>query len=615
MKIKKSIIPVGKTTYTVIQFNYVPYKYKDISTIRNQFIEVLRRQEGILNYIDCLIEEINSTKDIVEARNAVYQYLPKFKEQFKVIEDKSSETIDINCEGKSIVYLSKKESRLENDNLSINVLKSINRFYILSAKEKEFEFNVNGKVYKSSDIKDELIPSEVSNLLYYLAYNAYCKGNSAEALEILSLSLKDRYLSKQVLNSFTPKERESCKKLLLKSVRNRKIELEPKVWTKARLVEGIIEKGEILESGPCFMDLLEVFEKNEDMFIPIPSEKYKRIGKKVVDNYNVFRPNSEEQVVTSFRNLVFSKDKMNISVRYEIQGTVTINPRQAKEVAFDTNIFNAKVFREQTIIKDGDRNIEKFRILVSEDTLKFLKSLKIKGLFTISKNKDYRLDNHTLIQINISKLPVLSRNYVLESDNLDYVLDTYYEQKVAECKQKVIRYFIKNVAQKTQCRFVTKYSKEQIKLLKEYGLDISGIYSGIDNKVVEESSNEYECRFFEFGLKYFSILPKVDNLLKKMQSTNKKLNKPETIMKEYIEYLRKNKIDTSFEKLEKLLEEQKAIIRKNTRILAEIKLAKVLTGVWWEGLKLDANDRYIYEKEDKTLVIKMFKRNVNKQVQ
>lgn len=610
MKIKKTIIPIGKTAYIVIEFNYTPPKDKDISVIRSHFIEMLQKQESMTNDIDCLIEEINKTTNLIEARNGIYQYLPKFRECFKSLEDTSNETIEINCEGKSIVYLSKKDSRLERDNLMMNLSKSINKFYILSAKEEEFEFKINNEMYKSSDVTNELTSPDVNNLLYYLGYEKYYQGNSNEALDILSISLKDKYLSKLVMNSFTPKECESCKELLLKAAHNKKVKFEPKAWTRVRFIEGIGKEDELLESGPCLMDLLEVFEKNGDMFIPVPSGKYRRIGKKVVDNYNVFKIDNTAKLAADFGNLVFSKEKMNISIRYEIPGSVTINPRQAKAVAFDTNSFNAKIFREQTIIKDGDRNIEKFQALVCGATLEFLKKLKMKGLVTFPNNNDYKQDNYTLIQLNISRIPVLSRSYILKSDSLDYVLDTYYEQRVAECKQKVIKFFIKKASKNKEYKD-KKYSKEQIELLESYGLDLKGVYSGVDNKVITEVSDEYECRFFEFGLKYFSTLPKVESLLTKMNDTKKKLNMPELIMKEYIDYLRENKIDASYEKLARLLEEQKSIIRKNTRILAEIKLAKAITGDWWEGLKLDSKENYLYERGDKTLVIKLFKRNVN----
>lgn len=609
MKIKKSIISIGEISYTIIQFNYIPQKDKDDSVEQEHFIELLQRHEPMITDIDALIEKIRGTRNLIEARKVVYQYLPKLKESFKSLEDISHETMNINCEGKSIIYLTRKNSIQENDNLNTNLSKSINKFYIISSQNEKFQFKINDDIYKSSDIKSELTSLDVKDLLYYLAYKEYWVGNTDKALDILSISLKDRYLTKLALNAFTLKEREYCKEMLLMAAHNRKVRLKSGAWVWARMIDGIKEEDELLENGPCFMDLLWTFEKNGDKFIPLHIKQYKRIGKKVVDNYNVFKIDETAKLETDFENLVFSKEKINISIRYEIPGFVTINPRQAKAVEFNTNIFKAKIFREQTIIKDGDINIEKFHVLVSADTLEYLEELKIENLYTFPGKNNYKHDDYTLIELNARKLSVLNKSYVLKSDNLDYILDIYYEQRAAECRQKVIKFFIQKAEKNTEI-ISRKYSKEQIELLESYGLDSKGVYRGVDNKVINEVSDEYECRFFEFGIKGFSTLPKVEVLLTKMKDIEKKLNIPETIMKKYIDYLREKQMESSFEQLNMLLGEEKLLIKKNARILAQIKLAKAISGSWWKGLKLDSNGNYLYVREDKTLVIKLFKKTI-----
>lgn len=609
MKIRKSFVSIGKTACIVIQINYTPPKDKDISLKQRHFIEILQRRESMITYIDDIIEKIKKTSNLTESRKIIYQYLPKFNEDFKSTEGISHETIDINCEGKSILYLTKRNSRLVSDNLNANLSKSINKFYIISFKDEEFLFKINSEIYNSTDIKKELTSIDAKNLLYNLVYEEYYMGNTYEALDIINISLKDKYLSKLVLNAFTGKERENCKEMLFKAAHNKKVKLKSRVWTSARLTEGIKKVEEDLDNIPCFMELLSVFEKNGDRFIPILPQQYRRIGKKVVDNYNVFKIDKAARISTDFGNLVFSKEKINISMRYEIPGFVTINPRQAKALEFKTNIFNAKIFRDQTIIKDGNLNIEKFQVLVSADTLKYLKGLKMEDLFTFPDNKHYEYDAYTLIELNASKLPVLNRSRVLNSDSLDYLLDTCYNQRVAECRQKVIKFFIQKQIKNFEVKD-KKYSKEQAELLESYGLDSKGVYRGVDNKVVKETSDQYDCRFFEFAIKGFSVLPKVEELLVGMNDSKRKLNIPETIMKEYIDYLRENNIEYSLEQLNKLLGEQKLLIKKNARILAQIKLVKAITGNLWKGLKLDSKDNYLYTRENKILVIKLARKTI-----
>lgn len=190
MKIKKSIVSIGKTSYAVIYFSYTPQKDMEDCIKRRHFIEMLQRHEPMITQIEGLIEKINITRNLIEAKKVVYEYLPKFKECFKYLEDISHETMEINCKGKSIIYLTRRNSLLESDNLNSNLSNSINKFYIISSEDEEFQFKINNETYNSSDIKRELTSRDVENLLYYLAYKEYWIGNTHEALDILSISLK-----------------------------------------------------------------------------------------------------------------------------------------------------------------------------------------------------------------------------------------------------------------------------------------------------------------------------------------------------------------------------------------------------------------------------------------
>lgn len=540
----------------------------------------------------------------------INEYLPIFMHNFKAVENMSSDKIEIKCDGREILCFSNRATKLDKDYLKVNIAaKGQNCFYIISQGTEDFKFIVNDESYTSSNIKGELSPRQLQSLLYTLSFEEYYKGNSDRAVDILVSSLKDRYLSKTILNSFTAKERQKCTDTLCTAAHNRKLKLSGRTWAESRLKEGILQEGELSGDGPCFMQLLEMFENNKDKFIPVSRDKYKRIGRKVVDNYNAFKVDNSVKLTAEFTDLVFSKEKLNISIRYELHGDVVINPRQARAVGFNDNVFKAKIYREQTIIKDGDINIDKFEALVSKSTLEYLNGLEVKGLFSILENNKYELTAYTLIELDISKIPVLNRGYVSRGDSLDYILDNVFEQRVAECRQKVLKYYL----EKTDKAPIYKdqyYTKEQVDLLKTYGLDSNGVYQGIDNKVISEGTDQYECKFFEFSLKGFSTLPKVEDVISKMKAVNKKLNKPETIMEDYIKYINEEKLTCNAVKLSKLLESQKFTIRKATRVLAQIKLAKALTGSWWSGLKLDSKDNYLYERGDKTLVVKVVRKVV-----
>lgn len=540
----------------------------------------------------------------------ISEYLPIFKHNLKSIEDITNIMFYVNSENSSILYLTNNTSKLAKDSLNVNILsRTANKFYIMHPSNDEFQFQVNDEVYETSNIKSKFTEKDMENLLYAMSYEEYYKGNTSEAIDILENLIQDKYLVKLTLDAFTAKERQKAVDTLFIAAHNRKIKTAPKKWSESRFIEGYIAKEELSSAGICVMDLLEIFEKNGDRFIPLSSDKYKRIGKKVVDNYNAFKRDKDYKISASFKDLVFTKEKLNVSIRYEIPGFVTINPRQAKSAGFSSNVFKAKKYREQTIIKDGDINIDKFQVLATKDTLRYLEKLNSYNFYNIIEQHEYPYKECTLIDIDLSKLTVMNRNYVLKSDSLDYILDTYYRQRVAECRQKVVKYFIDIQSKNIYCNN-SNYTKAQLELLKSFGLDASGIYSGIDNKPVSSGTDQYECKFFEFGLKGFSNLPKVEDVISKV-GNKKKLNAPETVMSEFIDYLKESNVLNSMEKMNEALEEQKTIIRNNTRILAQVKLAKALTGGWWQGLKLDSKENYLYEKADKTLVIKVVKKLIS----
>lgn len=624
MRLKKSIVNMGGSTYTAVQFNYAPPKDKKIIAGKLYFIHAFDKEENPDSKFEEIVNKIMEMVNILENEKLLTLIgltgdLKRLNQQNSLVKlenvlwgkpDKLTNElndyitpIEIQCEGKSILNFTRNEINFHKGNLKVFPKgNSKNKIYIINPGEEEFEFKINGEIFNSTNIKSKLTPMDIESLLYAGAYFQYRIGNSRKALDILRRSLRDKYLTKTVVEAFTAEERINCLNLLSSAVHNRKISIQPKIWGEPRFMEGKIE-DEVFEPKVCLMDLLDMFETNGDKFIPAPSEEYKRIGREVIDNYNVFREDKSVIITGSFKDLVYTKDRLNISIKYKIPGCILINPRQAKSVGFDSNTFSAAIYREQTIIKDGAINLEKWSLLVSEKTLDFLKSLEIANLFMVEENNKFYFPNYALVTLNVSDLPLYVAGCTAEEDNLNYILNLCYDKKAAECKRKVLKYFIENYnCNGNYSNF--KYTKEQYDLLKSYGLTFDGIYEGIENKEINNRTERYECRFLEFELKGFSSIPKVEDLILKMKCEINKFNGPELIMSNYISYLKENKSTKSVDRLIKLLEEQKQIIKTNTKILARIKLYKITTGGWWQGLKTDCKGNYLYQDKDKTLIIK-----------
>lgn len=560
MILKRSIINLGEDAYTLVKFNW--------------------------NILKAYSEENNVKEQIIE----------------------------VKVEGKEniIVFLGKENYSIERGFLKVKLgVGEKGKFFIMLPNKEKLNFKINEQSYNSNRITGKISEKQLTDFLYKLAYIYYKNGESKNCIEVLYHNLKDRYLLNAVINSFTVKERERCKNLLKLAGDNRKIKFSGRVWKPARILLGLVQKNETLEDGPCILKLLLTLEKNGDKFIPLNKEKYKRIGKKVQDGYNSFRADKVKMLTADFSQLVFSKEKLNISVRYEIPGQVIINPRQARAVGFSSNKFKAKIYREQTIIKDGDINIDTFKALICKDTLAYLQRLGLEQLYKPLDFEDSNYLNYILVEFNISKLPVINRNCVEDKNNLDHILDLVYEQRMAESRQKVLKYFISK-APVGEFNEKRSYTREQLDLLYTYGLDSNGVYCGVDNKLIHDSAEQYEYKSFQFALKGFSTLPRIQQLLEKMNTGTIRTKGPEAVMASYIKELEGKKLISNRAELVKLLEKDKLIIKKITRQLAIIKLIQALTGGWWQGLQLDKNNNYFYEGKKGTLVIKVIKKIANK---
>ena len=160
---------------------------------------------------------------------------------------------------------------------------------------------------------------------------------------------------------------------------------------------------------------------------------------------------------------------------------------------------------------------------------------------------------------------------------------------------------------------------EEIDLLKEHGVDRNLNYVGVDRKVAsKEDADFYEARELEFQLKGFSSIPSINEYLKKKDSG--KLNAPMQIMDRFIADLReqakKDDVDIDKSSLASgqwLRQKQKDVKGKLFRLradLASVKIAKVLTGDWFQGLKDDGKGNQLFESADFTMVVKASREKV-----
>jgi hypothetical protein len=531
----------------------------------------------------------------------IAEYMDIFSHNYERVSDLVIDSVNIDVSSEAeILYINSKTTKMDNNCMKMSMLeKKKNQFVIVMDKDSEFVYN--GETYKSSDILTSISKTSVTPILYAYAYEQYYKGNRQYALDIIASTLKDKFLVDEQFKAFTFDECGNYGKNLQKSVFS----------SLSRYREGMCGDNYLPASDAfCIMDLLKILVNGNSYYVY--SSNYQRIGLKTTDTFNLFTKN-EGDMLTPIDEIILNKDKLNVSLRSIIHGKVKLNPIQADKVGLPHSMAGYQ-YKNQTLIKDGSLNIIEVRFDVDAFTLKLIEEKNIGGLITSVNDSKY--SGLHAISLNLSVLPVVNRTYLDDNGQIDNVWENTFQQTVLEVQQKTLNYFMKKlkegIKESVPSNFDKCFTVEQIDILKEHGLKGSLEYVGVALKKEEKNETDfYEARVLDFDIKGYSSIPPIEKVLAKIKD-NGKLNGPETIAKDFITSIEnthnislKDKVDP---KLESVFEDMLSVVKRdlmNLRLdLASMKIAKVLTGDWFDNLTPDGKGKYTYIKEDKTLVVK-----------
>jgi hypothetical protein len=543
--------------------------------------------------------------------STIGDYSDIFSHNYERITELCLDYVEVSAPTTEILYLNSKTSKMTQDTLTLKMLEKKKNQFILVLDSSTEKFTLNGVEYDLTSITSKIPKDTLNTITYAYAYENYYKGNRKYALDILVNNLQDKKLVDEQFKAFTFDECADYMKLFKKAVFS----------TKGRLLEGSCDENYIpKDNATCIMDILKTLVEGDNYYIY--TKNYKRTGLQVTDKFNLFKK-LDEPTTTPIKELVFNKERLNISVRSKILGKVTLNPIQANKVGLPKEIDSCE-FRTQTIISDGNLNIEKIKVILDKKTLTTLQDLNIPNL--LEDIEQLRLLERYIVTLNLKTLPVINRSYLTESSLIGNVLSHTLKITQLEANQKVANYFLKIMEGRVDydSTYVSKqYTPEQFDVLKEHGLDSSLRYVGIDNEKAQKKEDDfYETRELTFTLKGYSSLPSVPDVIKKVKEGGK-LNGPATLMKDYLMDLQQriNQGLTTEEKpisilddlivfpneLEFFREEIKTIAKEllNLRIdMCSMKIAKVLTGDWFEDLISDGKGNYQYVNEGNTLIVK-----------
>jgi hypothetical protein len=366
---------------------------------------------------------------------------------------------------------------------------------------------------------------------FVLAYQYYSAMNYISALEILGSDLKDIYLTNKMINSFTYSEKQEMLETLKDAV----------LSETNRFVEGKSNKKLVPNKKAfCIFDLLSILYKNNCYYIP--SDSYNKITASNTEKDDNFR-SIKGTALGSFRTMSFNKSKLNISIDYNYEGIVKLDEND--NINLPSEIV-AKSFRKHTLIKDGVFNMQVLRCAVTVATLKDIN----KKYYDIVEEKEINGEKYIVVDIKLKKIPII--NMSMHESSLDDIIESVKEMNYLKNTLKAIKKENKENESDVYSLF-KDLSEEELNTLKtKYNISRQGWHSNPYKKAKKEELDFYEAREIEFTIS---------------DEKNVDISEPKEMLNRIVE-----------------LESQ----------LMGSKLAKVLTGTFWEDLKEVKTDKYEY---------------------
>jgi hypothetical protein len=564
--------------------------------------------------------QLSQFGQMVHATN-IAEYQTIWQHNFERITGMVAQSLSVvPWQNAEVLYISSKNTKLAKGELNLTALdKRKNQvFMIIDSTDNPDSavFGIDGEIVDTSKLKVTKLKAETLDYLRYAyATEKYYDGKREAALDVLA-QIGDKGLIDSHVNAFTYDEVEAQVKKL------RQATLDPK----KRNLLGKVPAGYLpKEDAVCAVDVIKALGNGHSFYVPV--KNYNRIGLKVNDEFNLFSKDDSKFQCSPFGAFTFNKEKLNLSVMFSVSGSVDLNPLQAKKVGLEPK-FATAIYRNHTVIKDGNLNIPEFTAIMDNATLQSLEGLEeaiatdagfIKDVKPFETAFDGRVEGREYFEvaIKLSDIPIINKTYANRYPDGASVFTAVKRMAELEAAQKVVKHFIGEAKESNTAVLKESwggdktYTKDQIDLLSEHGLDSKGRYSGVARKTEEKGEDFYEARTLEFTLKGFSSLPTVAKVQEKIAKANDpktKFNGPESLMRVAVDHLVASGLEKGTVESTRTLQSQLGSIQSELfsirANLASAKIAKILTGGWWEGFSPDGDGGYVYDKADPVMVIK-----------
>ncbi len=450
--------------------------------------------------------------------------------------------------------------------------------------------------------------SVIEDFFYGYAEQSYYHGKRQVALDLIVNNVKDKAIADAMINAFSIDEVAAVQTMLRNATQS----------NACRHIGGKCGPGYMpAKDAFCVMDLLRIMIGSTVpcYYLPLSNNvpSYERTTRKVTDEYNQFTPSSEP-VREEIRNLVWNEERMNLSLKFKMPGVVHLNPKVAQAANLPSE-YPSKIYRTHTIIKDGQLNIKRAEFLLPTSVVDLILAKKPKKL--LAEVTETGQQNYRQVILDLTALPIINRTYIENHTNSE-LLSIVKQMVRLEASQKVAGIVIGDIydAGNANLRKQGAYeglNVEQIKVLETHGIRKDGVYGGIGNKVTAAAdSDSYETKNIIFQLKGAASLPSAKEF-REMQAGTKAPNLPGSFMLEAYHNITALLTSEALSKptketLEYFQGVEKTIItdlQLNRQALAEIKMAKFLTGDFFHGLIADEKGNYTYSEGNDTMVVKV----------
>ena len=419
--------------------------------------------------------------------------------------------------------------------------------------------------------------------------------------EKLFYVLGDNFYYKQLANSFGKQKLNAFKSAIKDCV----------VDITKRYPEGKSEIVKVSDDAYCLLDLIGDLGDLDVNFYPNHNEfNYNRIGRKkvkvgdtlveadqqklagaktVAEMVEIAKELEEKKVNSEFVNtnpdrgyklsdLVWNEERANLSVRIKIDGEVKLpkNKFGIDEVAsYKYNTF--------TLIKDGILNVTNIPVNYS---IKLAELLVKNGVyFTTEYVGGVTTPHPVYIIIDLASIPLINKKMIKSISAID-LAKLEWDLIKLQAQAKVYGDYKKTLFPKTSKSFADMLGQECADWLKEIGVTD---FNGYAPKVVNaESTDFYMSVNLITKIKGLSALPKVSDVIAKLDNANAVLKVSEWLMADAVREVETAKVKIS-DGLEEFINTQTfAAVAKKRQVMqkiAEIKFAVILSKKWFGEFK------------------------------